>query len=101
MPRVLVHATHHPHPSHTGDLLAAMGRLRALAGDVPGLDEIGAFLDPDGERVIAISVWASPEAMQEGMGRLFAGIGEVPFDVWERRPRELLTLLEAPGTVAA
>lgn len=29
------------------------------------------------------------------MGALFASLGDVPFDAWERRPRELLTLPEA------
>ncbi len=86
MSRVLAHATHYPHPSHTDDLLGAMGRLSGLAGEVPGLDEIGAFVDGDGGRVIAISVWASPEAMQAGMAQLLGALGEVPFDVWSGSP---------------
>jgi quinol monooxygenase YgiN len=94
VPRVLFHAVHHPHPEHLDDLLAAMRRLTAAAQGLDGLEEIGAFLDRDGMRVVAISVWSSAEALQAGSGTLFAGLGDVPFDEWERRPRELLTLPE-------
>jgi len=99
MTRMLFHAIHHPHPEHLDDLLGAMGQISAAAPQVAGLEEIGAFVDADGPRVIAISVWSSPEALQAGMAQLFASLGDVPFDVWERRPRELLTLPEgtAPG----
>lgn len=99
LPRVLFHATHYPQPEHVADLLAAMGPISAAAGQVPGLEEIGAFSDDKGGRILAISVWSSPEALQAGMAQLFSSLREVPFDQWERRPRELLTLPEAvpPG----
>jgi hypothetical protein len=93
--RVLFHATHHPRPEHVQDLLGAMSRIAAAAPDVEGLEEIGAFHDREGGRIIALSIWSSPEAMQAGMEQLFADLGEMPFDVWERRPREVLTLPEA------
>jgi hypothetical protein len=101
MSRVLFHAVHYPHPEHLGDLLGAMSRISEAAAGVEGLEEIGAFSDPDHGRVFAISVWSSPEAMQAGMGQLFASLGDVPFDQWERQPRELLTLPEAAGARAA
>ncbi len=94
MPRVLFHAVHHPHPEHLDALLGAMRRLNEAARGIEGLEEIGAFLDRDTMRVIAISVWSSAEALQAGRATLFAGLGEVPFEEWERRPRELLTLPE-------
>lgn len=95
MSRVLLHAVHYPHAEHRDDLLAAMARLNDAAADLEGLEAIGAFSDTAGDRVIAISLWSSPDALQAGMGRLFASLGDVPFDQWERRPRELLTLPEA------
>ncbi len=63
MPRVLFQVVHHPHPEHVDDLLGAMGRIAEAAPGVAGLDEIGAFLDADTGRVLAITVWASREAM--------------------------------------
>ncbi len=96
MPRVLFHVTHHPHPEHRDDLLGAMTRVKQAAPGVPGLEAIGAFSDDGTGRVIAISLWSSPEAMQAGMQQLFAGIRDVPFDQWERKPREALVLPEAP-----
>ncbi|MEX5718001.1 hypothetical protein [Geodermatophilus maliterrae] len=97
MPRVLLHVVHHPHPEHLDDLLAAMRRLTAAAEGLDGLEEIGAFLDRDAMQVIAISVWSSAETLQAGSATLFAGLGDVPFDEWERRPSELLTLPEVAG----
>lgn len=99
MSRILFHATHHPRPEHVDDLLAAMSRLSATAHGVAGLDEIGAFTDEGRETVIAISVWESMEALQAGMQQLFAGLGDLPFDQWESRPRELLTLTEVGAAV--
>ncbi|SDC54917.1 hypothetical protein SAMN05660690_1859 [Geodermatophilus telluris] len=94
MPRVLFHAVHHPHPQHLDALLGAMRRLNEAAVGLEGLEEIGAFHDAEGGRVVAISVWSSPEALQAGSARLFAGVADLPLDRWERRPRELLTLPE-------
>ncbi len=94
MPRMLFHVTHHPHPEHRDDLLGAMTRIYEAAPGVPGLEAIGAFSDDEGGRVFAVSLWSSPEAMQAGMERLFAFVGELPFDEWERRPYEALVLPE-------
>jgi hypothetical protein len=41
-----------------------------------------------------VSIWASPEAMQAGMGELFASVGELPLDQWETRPYESATLTQ-------
>ncbi|MGR7025579.1 hypothetical protein [Geodermatophilus sp. URMC 62] len=94
MTRVLFHAVHHPHPDHLEDLLGAMRRLNELAVGIDGLEEIGAFHDADGGRVVAVSVWSSPEALQAGSAVLFAGVADLPLDRWESRPRELMTLPE-------
>jgi hypothetical protein len=92
--RVLFQVVHYPKPEHRDDMLAAMGVIRETSAHIAGLDEIGAFEEPDGSRIVALSVWASPEAMQAGMGELFASIGELPFDVWEYRPAESATLAQ-------
>jgi hypothetical protein len=91
----LVHAIHYPKPEHVDDLLRAMGQLSALTGDISGLEAIGAFTDEATGRIFAISLWSSAEALQAGSAQLFASLANVPFDVWERQPRELLTLPEA------
>lgn len=101
MPRVLFHVTHHPRPEHRDDLLGAMTKVNAAAEGVPGLEAIGAFSDAAAGRVVAISLWSSPEAMQSGLQRLFAGVGEIPFDRWEERPSEALVLPETAVPSAA
>lgn len=84
MPRVMAQVVHFPKPEYRADLLAAMGRLRAAVEHLPGLDEIGGFEDPESGRIVAVSVWASEEALQAGMPALGAAIEGLPFDVWER-----------------
>jgi quinol monooxygenase YgiN len=101
MTRVLLHATHYPHPEHVDDLLAAMAKLLAAAPGIDGLEEIGAFRDDESGRILAISVWSSAAALQAGSSTLFASLGDVPFDEWERRPGELLTLPEAVPAATA
>ncbi|HUR22701.1 MAG TPA: hypothetical protein VMZ73_02400 [Acidimicrobiales bacterium] len=102
MSRVLFQAVHYPHPQHLDDLLGSMSRIMSAAPDVDGLESIGAYADHAGGRIVAVSVWASPEALQAANAGLFASIADLPFDVWERQPRELLVLpeveLPAPAT---
>jgi quinol monooxygenase YgiN len=92
--RVLFQVVHYPRPEHRDDMLAAMAVIREKSAHVAGLDEIGAFEEPDGSRIVALSVWASAEAMQAGMGELFASVGDVPLDTWEIRPAESATLTQ-------
>ena len=92
MPRILAQAVHYPKPEHREDLIGAMKRLAAATEGLAGLDEIGGFEDAEGGRIVAISVWASPEAMQAGMPVLGAAIADVPFDEWERRPGSMTFL---------
>jgi quinol monooxygenase YgiN len=101
MPRVMFQVVHHPHPEHVDDLLDAMRRIYDAAPGVPGLEAIGAFRDDEGGRVFAVSLWSSPEAMEAGMQQLFAWVGELPFDVWERQPYEALVLPEVAVAPAA
>jgi quinol monooxygenase YgiN len=92
--RVLFQVVHFPKPEHRDDMIAAMDVIRETSAHIEGLDEIGAFSEPDGSRIVAISVWASPEAMQAGMGELFASVGDLPLDRWETRPYESATLTQ-------
>jgi hypothetical protein len=94
MARILARALHHPKPEHRADLIAAMKRLAAAADGLAGLDEIGAFDDTEGGRLVAISVWASPEAMQAGMPVLGAALADVPFDQWESQPSSMAIMPE-------
>ncbi|PVY96181.1 hypothetical protein [Actinomycetospora cinnamomea] len=92
MSRVLFQVVHFPRPEHRDDMIEAMGVIRATSAHIEGLDEIGAFEEADGSRIVAISVWASPEALQAGMGELFASVGDLPLEQWETRPYEAATL---------
>lgn len=92
--RVLFQVVHFPKPEHRDDMLAAMAVIRETSAHIAGLDEIGAFEEPDRSRIVAISVWASPEALQAGAAELFASIADLPFDVWETRPAESATLTQ-------
>jgi quinol monooxygenase YgiN len=92
--RVLFQVVHHPKPEYRDDMLAAMAVIRETSAHIAGLDEIGAFEEPDRSRIVAISVWASSEALQAGAAELFASIADLPFDVWETRPAESATLTQ-------
>ncbi|GAA4901299.1 hypothetical protein EV188_109175 [Actinomycetospora succinea] len=94
MARVLFQVVHFPKPEYRADMLAAMAVIRETSARIDGLDEIGAFEEPDGSRIVAISVWASLEALEAGSAELFASIAGLPFDVWETRPAESATLTQ-------
>lgn len=92
--RVLFQVVHYPKPEYRADMLAAMAVIRETSARIAGLDEIGAFEEPDGSRIVAISVWASAEALAAGSAELFASVADLPFDVWEHRPAESATLTQ-------
>jgi heme-degrading monooxygenase HmoA len=92
--RVLFQVVHFPKPEHRDDMLAAMDVIRQKSAHIDGLDEIGAYEEPDGSRIVALSIWASPEAMQAGTVELFATVGELPLDRWETGPYESATLTQ-------
>jgi hypothetical protein len=94
MSRVLFQVVHFPRPEYRADMLAAMAVIRETSARIDGLDEIGAFEESDGSRIVAISVWASPEALAAGASQLFASVGDLPFDLWESRPSESATLTQ-------
>ncbi len=83
-------AIHYPKAEHRQDLLDAMHRLDGVLLGTPGLQSSGAWAEESGERIIAISIWDSSQAFQAALGKFAAGVGGVPFEQWEARPRELV-----------
>lgn len=95
--RFLSFAFHYPKPEHKSDLLSAMTEMAAAADGVEGLREMGAFEDPDNDRIVAASVWESMEAFKAAAAATGPVIARTPFDEWERQPREVHGLHEASG----
>ncbi len=83
-------AIHYPKSDHRQDLLAAMQRLNQALQSATGLQNIGAWAEASGERIVALSIWESPQAFQSALGKIGTSIANVPFDQWEQRPRELI-----------
>ena len=99
--RFLYLAIHYPKPEHTTDLLVAMQGLGTAMRSADGLIEATAWLDQDSERIVATSVWESEASFQQAIPIIGGSVRDVPFDVWEERPRELLRLVELPPPAAA
>ena len=94
--RFLYLALHYPRPQHTQNLLAAMGDLGAAMRGLPGLIEATAWLEKDGQRIVATSIWESEEAFNRAIPVIQKAVKDVPFTEWEQRPRELFQLNELP-----
>jgi heme-degrading monooxygenase HmoA len=80
----------YPKPGHTGDILAAVGRVAAAARRFEGLVEIGAWLDSENDRIVNISLWESREAAGQATGAMHAEFADIPWSAWERHPAENL-----------
>jgi hypothetical protein len=89
-------ALHYPKPGHVQDLLGAMQRLKDALQGAPGLLHIGAWQEEATTRIVALSIWDSPEAFQGALGRIGAAVVDVPFGEWELRPRELIRAAGIP-----
>ncbi len=85
-------AIHHPKPDHLDDLVEAMTVLGRTLETVPGLVSVSSWRDQ--ERVVAMSVWESRDALAAARPAISAAIADVPFDQWEARPRDLFFLDE-------
>jgi quinol monooxygenase YgiN len=98
--RYLFMAFHHPKPEYRDALIRWIGRVSTALRAQPGLLTVADFDDPANGRIVAISIWESAEAFREGRARAFASLGEdAPYDLWETRPIEIVTLgeLAEPG----
>lgn len=92
--RFLYLAIHYPGPSHAEDLLLAMKKLGQAMHAADGLIEATAWLEQDGTRIVATSIWESSKAFQQARRIIGETIRDVPFEEWEARPRELFQLNE-------
>lgn len=88
-------AIHHPKADHVDDLLGAMTEFGPRLEAVDGVERVEAWRELDGTRVFAMSVWRDGEAIQAALPQMGALLADVPFDRWEARPREMLTLAPA------
>jgi len=97
--RQLFLAIHRPSAEHVDDLIAAMTRFGDLLALTPGMLHASAWRA--GERIVAISIWDSPDHLVAARPAMAAAISGVPFGEWEEHPRELLILDEVPTGVRA
>ncbi len=90
---LLLLAIHHPRPEHRDDLVDAMRDFQPALRGCEGLLDVRVWTEAaDDPRIVALSTWESTEALTAAMPTMAAALAEVPFDEWERRPRELMTL---------
>jgi len=92
--RFLNLAIHYPKREHTQDLLKAMRELGRVLRTTTGMIEATAWLEQDGKRIIATSIWESSAAFQQALPIIGGAIKDVPFGEWEAQPRELFQLNE-------
>ena len=85
-------AIHYPRPEHVDDLVGAMAVLGEALACTPGVLSVSTWRDET--RVVAMSVWESSAALVAAQPAMAAAIANVPFDVWEERPRERYLLDE-------
>jgi len=97
--RQLFLAIHRPSADHVDDLIAAMTRFGDLLALTPGMLHASAWRA--GERIVAISIWDSPDHLVAARPAMAAAIAGVPFGEWEEHPRELLILDEVRKEVRA
>ncbi len=94
--RFLYLALHYPRQGHEQDLLGSMRALAAAIKGVPGLIEATAWLEKDGQRIVATSIWATEESFTKAVPIIQQAVQDVPFSDWEMKPRELFRLNELP-----
>lgn len=93
-------AIHYPKPGCEAAILDAMRTLQTEAAGRPGLISIGAYVDDDGDRIFATSLWEDQSSGLAAWGELVPTLADVPLDEWERQPREVFMGLR-DGLVAA
>lgn len=86
-------AVHYPAPGRTDEVYASMRAMADSAAGVPGLLEIGPWLEHDGDRVVGFSRWESRAAFDAAMPG--SGVRNDIVHPGERRPREYFHLTSA------
>lgn len=96
--RYLFMAFHYPKSEYRADLLRWIARVGAALTAQPGLLELADFDDPANDRIVAVSIWESAEHFRVGRDRAMDSLDEeAPYDLWETRPLEVVTLGELEG----
>ena len=83
-------AVHYPAPGRLDDVYASMKQMAASAAGMPGLLEIGPWLDRDRTRVVGVSKWESREAFEAAMPG--SGVPNEIIHPGETKPREYFHL---------
>ncbi len=83
-------AVHYPEPGRLKEIHDSMKQMAASAAGVPGLLEIGPWLDRNRTRVVGISKWESREAFEVAMPG--SGVPNDTIHPGERQPREYFHL---------
>lgn len=82
-------AFHYPHPEHTDEFLAFMGRVGEAMRDTPGLLSIEGGRH-DATRLIAVGRWESRAAFEAALPKLMSVPGRLP--EWSARDDEVFFL---------
>ena len=83
-------AVHYPEPARRDEIYASMVAMASSLTGVPGLLEVGPWLQDDGERIVGVSRWESRQAFDAAMPG--SGIPNDTVHDGESRPREYLHL---------
>jgi heme-degrading monooxygenase HmoA len=81
---------HHPEPGRRDDVYQRMRAFAASMEGTPGLLEIGAWQEHDGQRVVGLTRWQSREAFEAAMSG--NGALDETTQEGETRPREYFHL---------
>jgi heme-degrading monooxygenase HmoA len=63
-------AIHYPRPEYVEDVLASMHRVDKAAEGTPGLIQMGAWRDENGNRLVGLAMWESEEAFKASAERI-------------------------------
>ncbi|HMA54369.1 MAG TPA: antibiotic biosynthesis monooxygenase [Acidobacteriota bacterium] len=78
----------YPKPEHREEILAAVRRVSEAAREFAGLVEIGAWTDPENDRIVNVSLWESKEQALSATAAMHPQFADIPWSEWERRPAE-------------
>jgi heme-degrading monooxygenase HmoA len=87
-------AIHYPRPEYVDDVLASMHRVDKAAEGTPGLIQMGAWRDENGNRLVGLAMWESEEAFKASAERIFQVAAHDPWDQWCERPIDVFHLTQ-------
>jgi heme-degrading monooxygenase HmoA len=83
-------AVHYPEPARRDAVYASMAAMATSMTEIPGLLEIGPWLEHRGDRIVGVSRWESRQAFEAAMPG--SGIPNDTIHDGETRPREYFHL---------